>query len=914
MKITRQQGAAWDSTQAGGSAIVAVLSVLALLSLLLVSMLYRVRLERVTAATTSAAEQANLAAESGSSAAAALLLLATSNKPAYLVGHSGKHSDAGADDTTPVLVIGASNLVSESQMVPLVSCNLKSLLPFPKLPEGILADILEKRLSPNPSEAIDLNDSLLLGPSETNTRGMIAPTGHYPALWQSIKDTSGKSVARYAFIMTDESARLNPALHLGHPRNHPKDWDKGASELSLTNSSGIILSDEEAETLQEMAPSTLTDGSYELAFDSFGDYQEKSILLSRNPCRSPDLIPSDLPEGGLPKYNLNDLATNPAWGATPYQRAVTIGEIIDKNLPKFKSRDASLAGKKAEPTLYLRRLACSIVDYISKDPGPTGPPGGEPSGRDLVPYVTQIAERCTRNEMTSNSTTIQSQFFAEVWNPTTSTIPAGGIAQLVISNRAVLQFGDNTKTPFENYFGISQPLPAIRPNEFTVIAFPPTEQTWVSASPVTNKNGFPSWNKGAAANANTNYHQAFMFYWNSRLVDRTRPAGISTGDTAGGLSHNSQTLSNATPQWQCFTIPTYSGKKGEATAGETLQQGDLRFVGDPWAGFLTAYKWSMSDYPNTRWKGINPLGLFKPGYLLDPSLTWNDRDKVPVNPFTGVSPSNDQNPDSIPSPYIPGASGAEAPFVIRKGPMCSLGELGNIFEPAQVDDKGRAPPAGTPETIFCSGGGRTLRVGQTEFHYADADIDWDVQGKRAIELIDLFTLNEGRQPGTNMVGTNAGTPGRINVNTASHAVLTALFNGITVTSDSRFTNSMINSDSADRLATLVEEKRPFSKLSDLQVLTPELANANTFTPPLSSNVPGSSPPVADVFDRAREEAFGKVIGHCILQTRVFRLYVVGESLDRSGKPNGRSLMECLLKLTPDADGKLVSSLHDIRWH
>ena len=39
MKITRQQGAAWDSTQAGGSAIVAVLSVLALLSLLLVSML-----------------------------------------------------------------------------------------------------------------------------------------------------------------------------------------------------------------------------------------------------------------------------------------------------------------------------------------------------------------------------------------------------------------------------------------------------------------------------------------------------------------------------------------------------------------------------------------------------------------------------------------------------------------------------------------------------------------------------------------------------------------------------------------------------------------------------------------------------------------------------------------------------------
>ncbi len=907
MKIIQQHRETLVISKECGSAVVAVLSVLALLSLLLVSMLHSVRLERANAATMSAAEQAHLAAESGASAASALLLLATSNRPAYLVGISG-------DNTAPVLMIGASNLVTASQMVPLISCDLKSLLTFPKLPEDMLSDILEMRLSLNPSEVVDLNDAHLLDPSETNARGVIAPTGRYPALWQPMKDTSGESVARYAFIMTDESARLNPALHLGNPRNNPNDWDKGPSDLSLTNSSGILLSEQEAEALRELAPSMLTDDSYEMAFEDPDDFQEKRLFLTRDPCNSPDLIPSDLPEGGLPKYNLNDLATNPAWGATSYQRAVKIAEIIDKNLPHFKSRDASLAGKKTDATLYLRRLACSIVDYISKDPGPTGPPNGEPSGRDLVPYVTQIAERCIRKELTSSSTTIQSQFFAEVWNPTTSTIPAGGIAQLVISNRAVLHFGDNTNTPFENYSGTSEPLPVIRPNEFTVIAFPPSEQTWISANPITNKSSFPKWDKGTSANANTNYHQSFLFYWNAHLVDRTRPVGISPGDTAGGLSHNAQTLSNATPQWQCFTIPTYSGKKGEASTGETIQQGDLRFVGDPWAGFLTAYKWSMSDYPNTRWKGINPSGPFKAGYLLDPAATWNNRDKIPVNPFTGVSPSNDQTPDKIPSPYIPGASGAEAPFVIRKGPMCSLGELGNIFEPAQVDDKGMAPPAGTPETIFCSGGGRTLRIGQPEFHFADATVDWDVQGKRAIELLDLFTLNEGRQPGTNTVGTNAGAPGRINVNTASHAVLTALFNGITVTSDTRFTNSMIHTDSADRLATLIEEKRPFSRLSDLRVLTPELANANTFTPPLSTNVLGSSPPVADVFDRAREEAFGKVIGHCILQTRVFRLYVIGESLDRSGKPTGRSLMECLLKLTPDAEGQLIPSLHNICWH
>ncbi len=895
-----------------GSAIVAVLSVLALLSLLLVSMLLSVRMERSNAANRSASEQARLAAESGVSAASTLLLMVTSNRPAYLVGYC---PESGNEDTPPALMIGATNLVSKSQMVPLMSSDLKSFLSFPKLPNDLLPNILEKRLSHDPDEAVDLNAPRLLGSEDTeNAHGVIASTGHYPTLWQSIKDTEGKTIGRYAFVMTDESARLNPALHLGMPRNNSTNWENGPSDLSLTNSSGSLLTAKEAEFLKESAPIMLTDESYEMAFESPDDYQEKKSLLTRDSCQSPDLIPSGLTEGGLPKYNLNDLATNPAWGATPYLRALKIAEVIDKNLPKFKTRDASLSGKKGDPNLYLRRLACCMVDYISKDPGPTGPPGGEPSGRDLVPYVTQIGECCTRKDLTSNSTTIQSQFFAEVWNPTTSTIPPGGIAQLVISNRAVLHFGDSATTPFENYTGISAPLPAIRPNEFIVIPLPPRDQTWTSGNPINPKNVFPYWERGTNANANPNYHQSFMFYWNSKLVDRTRAPGISQGDTAGGLSHNAQTLSNALPQWQCFTLPTYSGKKGEATTEETIQQGDQRFVGDPWAGFLTAYKWSMSDYSNTLWKGINPSGPFKAGYLLDPAATWNTRDKIPVNPFTGSTPSNGQTPDMVPSPYIPGAKECQAPYVLRKGPMRSLGELGNIFEPAQVDDKGHAPMAGTPETLFCSGGGRTLRIGQPEFHYDDAAVDWDAEGKRATELLDLFTLNEGRPPDLNQFGTNAGTPGRINVNTASHAVLTALFNGIIVTSDTRFTNSMIEDEEADKLASLIEEKRPFSRLSDLRILTPKLANAKTFTPPLSTNVQGSSPPVADVFDRAREEAFGKAIGHCILQTRVFRIYALGESLNRSGKPNGRALMEGLLRLTPNSEGVLIPTLHDIRWY
>jgi len=151
------------------------------------------------------------------------------------------------------------------------------------------------------------------------------------------------------------------------------------------------------------------------------------------------------------------------------------------------------------------------------------------------------------------------------------------------------------------------------------------------------------------------------------------------------------------------------------------------------------------------------------------------------------------------------------------------------------------------------------------------------------------------------------------VNTASHAVLTSLFYGIGVTSDQRMTNSRISANAADDLATVVETNRPYQKLSDLYPLTTKLVNADTYTPFLQRNIPGSSPPAAAVFDRAREEAFGKIIGHCILQTRVFHLYVLGEALDQHGKTKGRSLMEGLLRLEPDATGRLIPSLHDVQW-
>ena len=910
MRTTRREN--WRAKDQGSSAV-AALFVLMLLILLLVSILNGVSIEQNKALSLAAGEQARFSAASGGSAAMSLLMLACSSRPGYLVGLTNTENSG---DTAPCVVIGATNLESESQMIPLLSCDLTSLLPFPKLPSELLGSILEKRLSTNTAIAVDLNDPLLLGRAKTDG-GMIASRARYPALWQYLHDSTGTIIGRYAFVMTDESARLNPRLHLGNSRMDPSDWDHGPSDIPLSNGTADLPNPEEAALLTKIAGIIPGDGGFRSAFHSSQEYESMHNLLTSEDCRSPDLIPPGLVESGMPKYNLNDLATNQAWGRTPYDRAIKIASVIDLNLPKFKQRDPSIQPKGSDPTLYLKRLACSIVDYISRDTDSTGPPGGEPSGSDLVPCVTKIAERCTRTAQTSNSVTSESRIFAEVWNPTTSTIPAGGIPRLRLLNRAIVDFGTGISRPFHDYDKTAPPLSQLRPNEFTVIDFGPDLQTWTSPDTTTNP---PVWANGPSGNADTLHPQSLEFFWNGHLAGVTRHPPICPGDVWGGLHHLGQSLGNDLPHWQCMTLPTCSGttEKNDQPdeADEAIHPGDYGFVGDPRAMFLSSCPWGVTTnyLTMTLWKGIVPAGVKGKGFLMDPMETWTSRDRVPLNPFAGNSPPSIQiSPDQIPSPYSSGYPSSEAPFVIRKGPMLSLGELGNVFDPAQADDAGQAPLGGFPKTRYYSGGGRTLRIGQPEFQFSDSTANWNVQGKRAIDLLDLFTLADtGRQPGVR-TSTNTGVPGRINVNTASHSVLKALFTGIAVTSDRRFTNSVIGESSADNLATIIEQHRPYSRLSDLSVLTTNLANADTFSPPLSKNVPGSSPPVADVFDRAREEGFGKLIGHCIVTSRTFRLFVTGEALDRSGKTSARSVMEAIVRLEPDESGNLLPSLQEIRW-
>jgi len=113
---------------------------------------------------------------------------------------------------------------------------------------------------------------------------------------------------------------------------------------------------------------------------------------------------------------------------------------------------------------------------------------------------------------------------------------------------------------------------------------------------------------------------------------------------------------------------------------------------------------------------------------------------------------------------------------------------------------------------------------------------------------------------------------------------------------------------------LLEEHRPYEKISDLRLLTPLLANAETYSPSLGSNVFSSGVPLAAVFDRAREEGFGKMISLCTIRSHAFRLFILGQTLDRHGVCNGESMIEAVITL-PSSDSKqnIMPIVQEMKW-
>ncbi len=862
------------------SSLIVTLLVIVVLSTIVVAFMQSMSIERKTAKIIGNSYRAKLVAEAGMRAAIRQIALGVNSNQAYIVGQTNDVANFG-----PVLVIGQTNLTNSSQLMPLMSGNLASLSGSPSASSNAVTAYINARTNTASSSSINVNlrNTLIEVTSDTNK---------YRAPWTYLTNSDGTTNGRYAYIVLDEWARVNPRYHgdTNLSRSNSTNWFPGVGVLPLYSGGTNLLSTAEAAAARNVAtntsPSPLTPLTVGQAFASRTAYDARKHLLTLNEAWSPDVIPAGLPEGGKPKYNINDLSTNSTYG-TPEARANRIADIINSNLTNFKARDPSLAG--TNQIKYLRRLGACIVDYIDSDSEITTVNGGEPAGRDLFPLVTAIAHRLQLTSLVTNapaSATLDSQFFVQVWNPYTAPVTITN-TRLVIHNQIQPTFGTALKFPIPNYDRTNAASVTVRPNEMVVLTFPNAVGSWSGSSPDAAPLGvqFP----GSADTVDGTWPY-FRFFINAQVVDQNRRA--PTDDYyVSGLAYASKGITDLNMHWECFFAQTPS-------------PAILRFVGDPRLNFLSNYDWvnvaSDANYASgTRWQGRQQATSAR---WQEFQTSWRNRDFVRTPPPSGNAPlSASVLPSAVVSSYATSNAG-DAVSVIRNSPMQSIGELGNVYDEAQVADDLNAPPnIGTPGSPFSSGGGRTLRIGQPEFVSSNANVSWSTNGKRAVELLDLFTVNT-----TNAISTNYPVvQGRINMNTAPQAVLEALFYGITLSSDNLYSNSVITNIST--LAQSIITNRPFNKLSDIYKITPGLINATNYSPALGTNLATNSAnlyPQAPVFDRAREEALGKLVELCTVQSRSFRIFIVGQSLGPNLKRQGQVAVEASVKIQ-DSGGTMT---------
>lgn len=701
---------------------------------------------------------------------------------------------------------------------------------------------------------VDLNATHLLFPQDITC----------PAPWIYLRDSTNRVIGRFAYMVLDEQACLNPQIHGAVT---PRKYGVDVGEIPLVGPH--VLTTNEMAGVTQQKDLLLTPRQMGLVLTS-NRLDSLQHLFATYTSRDYDIIPPPYPDAGRPKYNINYLATNPVFGATASARAANIASIIDRNLPRFKERDSSFAAA-GQFNQYLDRLAANIVDYIDDDASPTITVTGEPAGRDLFPGMVALAEKYNWSDLSGSGPfrcTLENQCFVQIWNPYDTVVT--GKARLRVIHRQEIECGDALVTRLRDYDETLSTSITLQPNEMRAVAFGPEKQILVcpTVDPSKRSSDRPTWSSTISGD-----HPAFEFYWNNELVDLNRRSPAFTPGSSGLPKASPGTFIRlrGPSRWSVCFIPTYLGSRGV-----------YRSVGDPRFTPFCNYDWSEMSIQyssNAWWNGCQQNVSPRWQNL---AVSWADRDFVKINPNQGsAAGDNEKTPDQAGSTYNPAYDGNHAPAHIRNGPMLSIGELGHIFDPAQVDDLGEATWGGTPPSPFVCGGGRTLRIGQPEFPY------WDKEGLRAMQLLDLFT--------TNPLDEN-GFPkkiGRININTASHEVLEALFQDVAVTGDPEIGSC---TNLAEVMADTVIKHRPFFRLSDLHWIAEDFCRADHFNPALGSGNP------ALVLDRVREELFTRICPLITVQSFSFHLYGIGESFSPSGHPAGRARVETSIALVPQRHG------------
>lgn len=280
----------------------------------------------------------------------------------------------------------------------------------------------------------------------------------------------------------------------------------------------------------------------------------------------------------------------------------------------------------------------------------------------------------------------------------------------------------------------------------------------------------------------------------------------------------------------------------------------LNQVGDPRAAVeqlrIQRYR-SGGDEDQTRYytSGLN-----------NTSVPANSNFGNPINPFTTLA----NWPDPVNS-YTATASGGLAINLDR--PLVSIGELGHVYDPA------RGVNMGAGGVAFSRGGGRTLRIGQSDNNKTNAHGLWS--GERtdasyetaAWRLTDIFCIQDETR-----------LPGRVNVNGIlrdNGMALRALLHGFQF-------EALPESDSVVSGRALAETNLVDQLFSRMALPSPETVfwdrGAISEMAMFSQGTELNGANMSNARDRAREEVVRRFIELICTKGDTFRIHCVGQAL------------------------------------
>jgi hypothetical protein len=659
--------------------------------------------------------------------------------------------------------------------------------------------------------------------------------------------------------------------------------------------------------------------------------------LVTSPSNSTTAVPAATIAG-----NINDIiyvitGTQLGVGPTGGGRVFGSAPVFTNTLTDFGSRFFS-SPTANQKTMYLERIAANIRDYIDTDsqptiidsgntvPAPSAPthsiPGGGASGtneviaigKENVPFLQEYMLRVKQLVFTARTGSsagykIEIDHYLEFWNMTNRDILVSDLGPnpfLRIAN----QFGwratgatPGTDIPESPSRDFNIPLSAFgnalvfRAGGSTVLT---TDPTALPGAFGVDPSRFFRPSAGTPADSFRVYQGTTTYESNShlRITAQTRPT-LNNWDYETELilgNDNGIIESFGAPAIDVVSVNVDDGTGASGQDSQKFDASRYHYRGSSLKGNAAAFNPTASQMGDPRTNN-EQLSLSSQSSVNDDQTPYKNElnsTNVPNN-VTLTANSRFVDCTQWPDPSQNTANAANAPGSFANSTVTSIGELGNVFDPARVIGPA---PNGSGNIQYSRGGGRTLKIGQpddlagnTRFSPAWFNAAW--------RLTDLFAAvpvsNPSQTPQPFERTALPTSRGKININgvlrdggVAFRAALRS-FVFSSPNNDPQLNARSLAPAEVDNLVagitTYLNQNGPMMERGELS----QLPFFNTGT--------AAGAPMATTNDRGREEIFRRTVEMITTRSASFTVYSIGETIRQDARGNKITVGQKRLALT-----------------